>query len=98
MIRTHAQLEEVAAQRAGGLVAGAEPLEQAGRVEAVLACAAELHALDSRKISHDTHLLGQLAVGAVDDGIADGALLHTLKVLVNVALPQQQAVQDRPVL
>ena len=57
---------------------------QTGRVVFLLACLA----LE----------LGQVAGGAVNDGEADHALLHALKLLVNVTLPQQQAVGNRAVL
>ena len=57
---------------------------QTGRVVFLLACLA----LE----------LGQVAGGAVNDGEADHALLHALELLVNVTLPQQQAVGNRAVL
>lgn len=43
-------------------------------------------------------LLGQLVVGAVDDGVADAALLDAVELLVHVLLPDLQTLQDRAVL
>ena len=57
---------------------------QTGRVVFLLACLA----LE----------LGQVAGGAVNDGEADHALLHALELLVNVTLPQQQAIGNGAVL
>jgi hypothetical protein len=57
---------------------------QAGRVEFLVARSA-------RK-------LGDLVVAAVQDRVANVALLNTLEFLVQVSLPQHQAVPNRTIL
>ena len=76
--------EQIAAQRARRVVAGAEPLVEAGGVEFLAA--------------RPARQLGKLVVGAVQDVIADVALFDALEALVDVALPQRQPVQNRSVL
>lgn len=43
-------------------------------------------------------LLGQGVVGAVDDREADHTVLYSFKALVDVVLPQSQALHDAAVL
>lgn len=81
-LSTH--LEDVAADGAGGLVAGAEPAVEAGAVELLLA-----------RLAGE---LGQLVRVLVDDAVAHVALLDALELLVQVALPQRQSVEDGAVL
>jgi len=49
-------------------------------------------------LARATLQLGQLVVGAVNDVKADSALLHTLKALVDIPLPHQDAVQNGAIL
>lgn len=65
---------------AAALAGGLEPLEQAGRVEA----------LGAGPAGH----LGQLPIGGVHDGVTNEALLHAGKRLVDVRLPHRHRVQD----
>lgn len=61
-----------------------EPLEDARVVELVAACSA----LE----------LWQARVRGADDAVADGALLHSIKLLLNVLVPQVDSVIYGPVL
>jgi hypothetical protein len=67
--------EEGLAQRAVTLVAGVEPFANTGNMEFVLAVAA-LHGR-------------QRTICGMEHAVADGALLHTFSLFVDVALPLQ---------
>lgn len=77
-------LEDVPANGTRGLVTGAEPAIQAGTVELLLA-----------RLARE---LGQLVRVLVDDTVAHVALLHALKLLVQVPLPEGESVEDGSVL
>ena len=78
------KLEQIATERTRRLAARLEPLVQADVVKELLAGAA----------GH----LGQRVVGAVYDAVADGALLDAGELLVHIALPDVQALNDGAVL
>ena len=82
--RSSPALEQVSAERTGGVVRRGEPLVEAGRVELLL--------------TRPTRQLGQLVVGPVQDVEADVALLHALEPLVHVPFPDSEAIQDGSVL
>jgi hypothetical protein len=42
--------------------------------------------------------LGDLVIGAVQDGVADVAFLHALELFVQISLPQHQAIPNGSVL
>lgn len=77
-------LEDIPANGTRGLVARAEPAIQAGTVELLLA-----------RLARE---LGQLVRVLVDDTVADVALFHALKLLVQVPLPEGESVEDGSVL
>lgn len=77
-------LENVPAYRTGRLVAGAEPAVQTGAVKLLLACLASE--------------FGQLVRVLVNHTIAYVTLLYSLKLLVQISLPQGEAVEDGAVL
>ena len=78
------QSEQISAKGARRVVAGREPLVQARRVEFLLASPASQ--------------FGQLMAGAVQDKKADVALLYAVEPLVQVLLPDGEAVNDGAVL
>ena len=45
-----------------------------------------------------TRQLGQGAVDHVDDSVANRTLLHALKHLVHILLPEHHRIEERPVL
>lgn len=81
---TKKNLENIPAQRTRRFAARLEPLIQANRVELLLASAA-LH-------------LRQLKISTMNDRIADSALFDAGELLVDVALPDLQALTNRAVL
>lgn len=77
-------LERSLAQRASRFVGRGEPLVEAGAVELVLARLAR----QSR----------QVVVAGVENAVTDWALLHALKLLVEIALPRADRLCYRAIL
>lgn len=73
-------LKQISTEGTGRVVTSIKPLVEAVGVELLATGAARQ--------------LGQLVVGAVQDVVANVALLDALEPLVHVALPQQQSVQN----
>ena len=77
-------LKEIPAQRTRGIIAGAEPFVQTGRVEFLLTgLAAQFR---------------QRVVTAMNHGETDHTVLHTLKTLVHVSLPKNEAIHYTSIL
>jgi len=77
-------LEQISAERAGGVVRGGEPLVEARRVELLLTGPASK--------------VGQLVVRTMQNVEANVALLYTLKSFVHVLLPEVESLVDAAVL
>lgn len=76
--------ESLSAQRTCGFVARCEPFIQTGGVELLFAGTAGF--------------LWQRVIGSVNDREADHTVLHPLKTLVNIVLPQRQTFQNTAIL
>ena len=77
-------LEEISTQRTRSIITGAEPFVQAGRVKFLFASLAAQ--------------FGQRVITAMNHRETDHAVLYSLKTLVHISLPQNEAIHYTSIL
>lgn len=83
-MKSTSRVEETSTERTGGVATGLE---------------VAVHALVMKALfAHTTLQSGEGEIAIVDDGVADGAVLHSIKLLLHIAQPKSYPIKDGSIL